>query len=200
MEKKIFTEKESLELISQMIQTSQNKLSKGDGLPFLLWGYATLIGTFAVWLALHITTGNPNSYWLWLLIPAIGGPASIIISKRLAPTVKTYIENTLNYVWLVITFASAILTVLAFLQIINTHMIFIVLLLMGSGTTITGFILKFKPLIICGFAAMIISPVYYLLPLDFTTHLLFFGLVISLMMIIPSHILICSVKKSCSKG
>ena len=42
MEDKILNEKESLELISNMIQNSQQKIKSGNGITFLVFGYTTL--------------------------------------------------------------------------------------------------------------------------------------------------------------
>ena len=57
MEDKILNEKESLELISKMIQNTQNKLESGKGKPFLIFGYIAFIVSIAVY-ALLKTTNN----------------------------------------------------------------------------------------------------------------------------------------------
>ena len=49
MEEKPLNEKESLELITQMIRNTQKKMEKGSGLPFLIWGYVTIAVSLAVW-------------------------------------------------------------------------------------------------------------------------------------------------------
>ena len=43
MEEKKFTEKESLELISQMIQATRKNLVKGQGNYFIIYGYTAAI-------------------------------------------------------------------------------------------------------------------------------------------------------------
>ena len=43
MENKKLNEKESLELISQMIQNTRTRVEKDGGTPFLIWGYGTVI-------------------------------------------------------------------------------------------------------------------------------------------------------------
>ena len=42
MEERKLNEKESLELIAQMIQNTKNRLETNCGMPFLFWGYTTL--------------------------------------------------------------------------------------------------------------------------------------------------------------
>lgn len=41
MEERKLNEKESLELIAQMIQNTKNRLETNCGMPFLFWGYTT---------------------------------------------------------------------------------------------------------------------------------------------------------------
>ena len=42
MEERKLNEKESLELIAQMIQNTKNRMETNCGMPFLLWGYTTV--------------------------------------------------------------------------------------------------------------------------------------------------------------
>ena len=45
MEEKTLNEKESLEIITRMIQETKNKLEVGDGNMLLLWGKSTGFGS-----------------------------------------------------------------------------------------------------------------------------------------------------------
>ena len=56
MEERKLNEKESLELIAQMIQNTKNRLETNCGMPFLFWGYTTLFVSLLVWF-LVVTTG-----------------------------------------------------------------------------------------------------------------------------------------------
>ena len=61
MEERKLNEKESLELIAQMIQNTKNRMETNCGMPFLLWGYTTVFTSLLVWLLVHthrIMTGN----------------------------------------------------------------------------------------------------------------------------------------------
>ena len=42
---KSLNEKESLELITRMIQNTQHRLERHTGMPMLIWGYATTVTT-----------------------------------------------------------------------------------------------------------------------------------------------------------
>ena len=46
---KSLNEKESLELITRMIQNTQHQLERHTGMPMLIWGYATTVTTLLVW-------------------------------------------------------------------------------------------------------------------------------------------------------
>ena len=68
MEERKLNEKESLELIAQMIQNTKNRLETNCGMPFLFWGYTTLFVSLLVWF-LVVTTGK-----LLLAIPMVLTP------------------------------------------------------------------------------------------------------------------------------
>ena len=63
MEERKLNEKESLELIAQMIQNTKNRLETNCGMPFLFWGYTTLFVSLLIWF-LVVTTRN--YYWQYL--------------------------------------------------------------------------------------------------------------------------------------
>ena len=55
MEEKKFTEKESLELISQMIQATRKNLVKGQGNYFIIYGYTAAILSIIIYTLLCMT-------------------------------------------------------------------------------------------------------------------------------------------------
>jgi hypothetical protein len=67
MEEKSINEKESLEIISRMIQSSKDKMQVGSGNGLLYYGYAAAILGVAVQAMLSITS-NPMWCWLWMLM------------------------------------------------------------------------------------------------------------------------------------
>ena len=71
MEEKTLNEKESLEIITRMIQETKNKLEVGDGNMLLLWGYVSVCTAILVY-ALLLWVQTPQVNWLWFLIPLIG--------------------------------------------------------------------------------------------------------------------------------
>ena len=70
MEDKKMTEKESLELITSMIQRTRERYV-GDGNIMLMWGYLSVAVAALVWILL-VKTHNPLWNWLWFAIGVIG--------------------------------------------------------------------------------------------------------------------------------
>ncbi len=184
MENKQLNEKESLELIAQMIRNTQQRLEKGNGLPFLIWGYTSVIVSIAVWYFFS-TTGNPQWNFLWLAIPVIGYPTMMFTLKKQKSFPTTYIDNVISYVW--IAFGVAGLVVPISTIFFPMPILFIVVLLMGIGTAITGMIIKFKPIAIAGFAGIFLS--FLCLIVKGYEVILVFGAIFLIMMVIPGHIL-----------
>ncbi|MFV0471689.1 MAG: hypothetical protein ACK5L7_06605 [Paludibacteraceae bacterium] len=192
MEERKLNEKESLELISQMIQNTQQKLIKHSGIPFLTWGYVSAVVSLIVWILLKNTQNYLWNY-LWFLIPAVGYAAMYLMSKNREKGVKTYIDKVIAYIW--IGFAVTGFTVSASAIFLwSFPILFIILLLMGTGTAITGMVIQFKPITVSGFLGVALSFGTLLIP--GYNSILIFALIFLIMMVIPGHILNYKSKKS----
>lgn len=185
MEERKLSEKESLELIAQMIRNTQQKLEKGKGIPFLIWGYTTIAVSVLVWY-LFSSSGNPAWNYLWFLIPIIGFPAMMWTLKKQETGAKTYIDKIIGYVWIAFGIAGIVLSTSA-MFLWSLPILFIVVLMMGIGTAITGMIISFKPIIFAGFAGIVLS--YLCLIVKGYESILVFALIFLVMMVIPGHIL-----------
>ena len=69
MEEKKISEKESLEIITEMISRTKERYI-GDGNIMLLWGYLSVGIAALVWIML-VLTRNPMWNWLWFAIGVI---------------------------------------------------------------------------------------------------------------------------------
>lgn len=103
---KTFTEKESLDLIHQMIDTAKNNLQKGVGRVFLLWGYL-VAGISAATLILLVTLPfdiRYYAYYLWFLM-VLGYPVHYMMINRMEQSrkVMTYVEKLMTWVWIAFT-------------------------------------------------------------------------------------------------
>lgn len=193
MEEKQLNEKESLELIAQMIRNTHQKLEKGKGLPFLIWGYTTVIVSLAVWYFFS-TTGNPQWNFLWLGIPVIGFPIMLLVLRKQSNYPKTYIDKVIKYVWVVIGISAFIPSVAsAFYP--EFPILFTVALLISIGTAITGLIIKFSPISIAGFLGMLLSILSLIWIHKYESYLAFSALFL-IVQVIPGHILNYKSRKS----
>lgn len=142
MEERKLNEKESLELIAQMIQNTKNRLETNCGMPFLFWGYTTLFVSLLIWF-LVVTTRNYYWQYLWFLLPIIAGTGTYLSTRNQQPGIKTHLDKVINYIWLVFGITGFLISMLAmfFWQL---PILFIILLLMGMGTTLTGLVVGYK--------------------------------------------------------
>ncbi|MDR1602039.1 MAG: hypothetical protein LBS42_06375 [Tannerella sp.] len=98
MEQK-FTEQESMEVITEMINRARNNFSRNMDMA-IFWGYlvaATAIGNF---ILLHTLTNKIDAYLVWfLMIP--GAVVSYFIRRRADRTVvvKTHIDRIIDAIW-----------------------------------------------------------------------------------------------------
>lgn len=101
MEEKKMTERESLELITEMISRTKKRYVD-DGSALLLWGYVTLAVSVLVWVLL-VKTGNQAYNWLWNLIWIIGCIGSFIMSKMKKESfgAKSYSDKITSQLWTV---------------------------------------------------------------------------------------------------
>jgi hypothetical protein len=189
MEEKNLNEKASLELISQMITNSRQKLEDGNGIPFLVWGYTTFFVSLAVFFFIN-ATGDYHYHFLWFLIPVIGS-IGMFISKRSkvkhAGHALNFIDRVIGNIWLVIGVAAFLISIGSFY--VRIPILPLMLLLMGIGTALTGLVIKFKPVIISGFIGMVSCAVPFVLKGN--EQILVFGAIYLIMMVVPGHILNC---------
>ncbi|MGE4308286.1 hypothetical protein [Bacteroides sp.] len=193
MEDKVLTEKESLDLISQMIRNTRSRLEDNSGIPFLIWGYTTVIVAVIVW-SLVTTSGNYLWHWLWFAIPVFGGTLWLLHNMKQLNNrsrVITFVDRAISHVWMVFGIASFMISIISFLTYIP--ILFIVLLTMGMATAITGLIIRFKPIIFSGFIGILFSPLCVIV--RDTSSILIFAAIFVLMMVIPGHMLNYTAKR-----
>ena len=179
MDNKNMTEKESWELITHMIQNAKYKMAENAGMPFLIWGYLCTVISLVIWFLLK-ETGNYNWQWMWFLLPAISFPATLWINRKKQKMARTYIDRILGYVWTVFGLGGFLITWVAIFYW-SLPVLFIILLIMGMGTALTGLIGALSSLgclFIHGF-----------------DQILLFALAFIFMMVIPGHFLNYKVKK-----
>ncbi len=210
MKAKKLNEKESLELITRMINSTKDRLRIGDGNIMLLWGYLTVATTLLVWL-LIATTGHPAYNFLFFLSWIIGGIISPHIQKKQETGAKTYIDYLSIGLWKIIGYLAVISTFICLGFLIiggkNSWSIMSVFALAGIGfaVAVQGLIIKEKSLIAGGIiglfsgiitnsaiASGMILDAHWFSPMFICTFIA--------MLIIPGHLLNHKARKSCSKN
>lgn len=193
MEERKLTEKESLELISQMIRNTQAKMKDNSGVMFLIWGYLTIGVTLFVWLMITLTQ-NYHWQWFWFLLPAGGWIMSWLHFKREGkkPRASTYIDRVVWYIWAVLGAAGFVLSIISIITC-TFPILFIIVLIMGMGSTLTGLVIRFKTLVISGALGMAASII--LLFVDWQIQMLVFSAIFLIIMVIPGHLLNCIARK-----
>jgi hypothetical protein len=197
MEEKELTEKESLELITRMIQSTKENLEVGRGNKFLTYGYFTAALGIVIFLLLFFTHNDLYSLG-WCLMFACW---AFVSWKSKKPDVITYTDKAIQLVWhimnwmFVITFAF----LLIFAVIFHVHyglldlMMPLSLIYANIGTSITGVILKEKWMTLLPLMSLLIA--FYMLAVMRSGSLMYvswnllmsFAFLIS--MVIPGHIL-----------
>ena len=166
---------ESLELIGRMIENTRSRIVRNSGRPLLAWGYATVVTTIIVWAAV-VGFRDPRWNYLWL--------------TRGKPTegeVRTFVDRVIGNVWFVMGSTAFFVSLLTLFTPMRLPILFIILLIMGMGTAVTGLIIRFTPTIVGGIATIILAPCTLLAGNMWQPLLFIAGFVV--MMIIPGHIL-----------
>ena len=166
MEEKKLTEKESLELITNMIQQTKKDSAIGSGDTFLIWGYLCVLCSLSV-VAMACFAGGGRWGWLYFAIPVLGFAVAGINARRLkkkysAPA--TYSASSINNIWACLSF---VLAAYAIRCLMDWHspagwsgMFLLGLLLPAIGTYSTGVILKEKLLQVCGMVGVILGSMF----------------------------------------
>lgn len=192
MENRLLNEKESLELITQMISSAKKRLEKNSGLPFFISGYIIIIMITASWFLL-----NHHPYWNLLLfsVPIFGFLSIPLTNGLLSKGKKNHIDNIINYAWLILALGLFIAIVTGLPEwgfpMIFYKTVAYFLLFIGIGVAVTGVVIRFKLFVFLGLLSILSSLVP--LPLYFfekTNYIVWFAnILIVLIMIIPGHIL-----------
>lgn len=199
-----FTEAQSLELITSMIQDSRKRLAQNSGTPFLVWGYLTV----AVSIFEYYVMVNQWSYewnWMWFAIPLLGWPAMMLAIRNQEKGAKNHIDRMISALWWVL--GAATLAVYLFASAYRASLLSLIVLLMGIGTLVTGLILREKATKWCGALAMAASMIFplrhwYIYRSEIagtnnieaaigyhSTEILIFAAIFFVMMVVPGHIL-----------
>lgn len=194
MEEKRISEQESLELITRMIKETQEYANRKAAYPFLIWGYTTVFVTLAVW-GVGLRIGFSKASLLWLVLPIVGGLLMYVCREREEEVrVKNHVERFVGHIWLVLGCLGGAYSLLS--GWVSIPILFIIVLLMSIGVTLTGLAIKLSSLTVCGAIGLCLSFVFHFMP-NSVMQLPVFAFTFVVMMIVPGHIMHCKLKSSC---
>ena len=199
MEERKLNEKESLELIAQMIQNSKKHLQVGRGNQFILWGWLGAITSLAV-MGMLMLTKNPMWNWLWFAIPVIGWPTMMWQLKKEEKPVVTFTDKVLKAVWMSIGSIGMLGTFLMAIYAKNMMLMLPgVSILIAIGVFITGAILDDRALKTRTFGALLLimmaSCHIVFMQDDFYWYYITFSLGFIVMLVMPGYHLNKEAKK-----
>ncbi|TAH07000.1 MAG: hypothetical protein EAZ13_07655 [Sphingobacteriia bacterium] len=151
-----FSAQHSLQLIENMINKAQNRMSD-NGTLYLLWGWVVLICSSGQYLLMQFFASSKTGY-IWLLTIIAGLVQIIYLSKqKKGAVVKTYTDEIINYIWvsfgICMGIATFIMTNLGSWVVLYSF----VLLFYGVPTFLSGIAMRFKPLVIGGIICWCLS-------------------------------------------
>lgn len=208
MKENLFSEKDSLELISQMLRQTKRNMEVGSGNIFLYYGYSAFIISIVVFVVVYFTANQVwAALWFLMFVPNI---VIQIKNRKERPPVVTYMDKAIANTWSVIgaMFMLTIIAIIVFGFYIGfcnfALMLPLSLLYAGIGTAITGVIMNVKVLIYAPLMAFFVG-IYMLAVLVSTNEAtvfwhLYFGVAFIFMMIIPGHVINRISKQQCLKN
>lgn len=158
------TAERSLEIIRKSIEQSRRDATNESGAHFILWGVLVTVTALLVGhLWMHY--GGPVWNWLWLVMWVAGYILSYLLGKKLnaIPRPKTFIDKIAGFIWLsfgifTCSLGTILSLVIGFLRTqyvqSDTAYLFpmtaVIILMFGLCSTITGFVLRSKLIVVCG--------------------------------------------------
>ena len=153
-EEKMMTGEESLRIITDMINKTKVDINQGS-FHLLFWGWLLTFCGLSAWL-LGKFTSYEHPYYVWMLVIP-GALVSMIygfVNGRKS-NVHTYASTLYMWTWIGFLIAAVVLFIVQAKDMLS--FVSSILLLAGLPTFISGFIIKFKPLIFGGICFWIVA-------------------------------------------
>ena len=152
------TSEESLRIISEMINKTKSDVHQGS-FHLLFWGWLIFFCSLGEYLLLNLTSIS-HPWYVWLLtIPGVFVSLTYGFIKGRKAKVYTYAGMLYMWTWLGFLGTAIVLFIVMSKNLENV--IPFILLLVGLPTFISGFIIKFIPLILGGIIFWVFALVAY---------------------------------------
>lgn len=192
MEDKILSEKESLALITSMINKARNNFNE-SGIIYLIYGWTIFICSLVQFIALYFFK-NPDAYYIWYLtwLPVIYH-VIYLRKKRASDKTRTYTDEIIGHIWLVFIICISLLIFLQLFLNTSATINLTILVLYGMPTFLSGVILKSSALKIGGIFCWLLAILSVFIYPEFQSLLIAVAVVVA--WIIPGYILKENLKK-----
>jgi hypothetical protein len=183
MEEKNFSPEQSLQLIQSMIQKTKEQITDNSKY-FLLWGWLTVVAILGQFV-LKVLVKYQGHYYVWFILFA-GIAVSVYwgVQDEKKEKVKTYVSESMKHLWSGMGISFFVMTVL-FSKLGFQYCYPFFILMYGLGTFVTGRLLNYKPFIIGGIVAWVLSAVSIQFKFDY--QMLFAVGALLASYIIPAH-------------
>ena len=149
IENKEMTARESLGIITEMMNNSRRSILQNSGKHFILWGVLLTVMSLVIYELIHVTRDQIWSL-LWFAMPLIGFPMAHFIGKNDVKVPHNIISRQIRDVWLAYcAFVLVISAIFMFIAPQNTTLV--IVMLIGFAECFSGILLKNWAIIVSGF-------------------------------------------------
>ncbi|TAE14553.1 MAG: hypothetical protein EAZ47_10730 [Bacteroidetes bacterium] len=188
-EQNIVSPLQSLQIIEEMIQKAKANFAD-NGFVYLLWGYTIFTCSMLHFIGIKLgdALGSIKPYWVWNLVIVANIIHTVYQLKRTKKQqAKSFAEELIAMFWLCFLAGMIIISVAAFTKFGWASVYPFLIMLYGTPTFLSGYVMKFKPLIFGGIFCWLMALVA--LFFDNAFLLLCVSLAVLVAWIIPGHLL-----------
>ncbi len=200
-----FSAENSLRLIAETIERSRRTIAKNSGKPLILWGSLVSLTAVIIYI-LWSLTGSPAWNFLWFAMSAVGAVAMRSMMRNSEKVPDTEISRTLGKIWMwfgifstgffaLVWAAWGVRCAVGIEGPLRVDLTLVILLMMGLCGTLSGAVLKFKPITVSSVVATAISALFLMvMPDGSPVRILTFAILGAFALIVPGVILQKQVK------
>ena len=194
------TAENSLRLIAETIDRSRRTIARNSGKPLILWGVLVAVTAAVIW-ALWSKTGSSAWNFLWFAMSAIGAVCMHFMMRSSEKVPETEVSRMLGKIWMwfglfstgffaLVWAAWGIRCAIGIEGPLNVDLTLIIVLLMGLCGTLSGAVLKFRPITVSSVVATILSALFLMvMPSGSPMRILSFVILGIFALVIPGVIL-----------
>jgi hypothetical protein len=175
---------ESLDVILKAISRTKSGI-RANSFYFLLWGWLIAIASFGSFIMIVLF----NAWFHFVLFPILSIVgiviASVHYSRKRVVSTESYVSHFLSRLWAVLGIA---FIMAVFINVSHGEPPFTyTLMLAGIGTLVSGWVMKFRPLIFGGVLFLIASVVSVYIPQEYKSLLQ--GVTVVIGYLVPGYLL-----------